>query len=66
MKAVELTDVNKVLDEHIEKLDTDPIAKQSQYANEVAKWGIELLNEIKEEIKLYSGDVKVVNRRKQY
>lgn len=64
MKVVELTDINKVLDDHINQLDTDPIAKQSQYANEVAKWGIELLNQIKEEIKLYSGDVKVVNRRK--
>lgn len=65
MKVVELTDINKVLDERIESLNNDPIAKQSQYANEVAKWGIELLNEIRDEIKLYSGDVKVVNRRKQ-
>lgn len=64
MKVVELTDINKVLDENIERLRNDPMAKQSQYAHEVAEWGIELLNTIKEDMLLYSGDVKVVSRRK--
>ena len=64
MKVVELTDINKVFDAKIHALETDPITKQSQYANEVAKWGIELIEEMRDEIKTYSGDVKVVNRRR--
>lgn len=61
MRAVEVADIDKEIDQMIEDLNNDPTVKQSEFAAEVAKWGIERLHELREKIVAHS--IAVSTRR---
>ena len=50
MRAVEVTDINQTIDDYISVLDNDPVTKQSKDALEVARYCIEVLEELKSSI----------------
>lgn len=50
MRVVILADVDKVIEDRINKILTDPATKQSTFAKEVGNWGVEILNMLKSDI----------------
>lgn len=56
MKAVEMTDINQVINEHIEGLKRDPVRKNNAYATHLADFCIEILEIVRNDISRRSKD----------